>query len=85
MTALFEVDKEVYENNLRKEAKEEGIKEGLKEAEIRMLQRYMKKQQMDFDEAFDILGIEEEKYDAYRDKIEEEERQPKLVRPGRSR
>lgn len=31
MTTLFEIDRDIYENDLREEAKAEGRKEGIKE------------------------------------------------------
>ena len=89
MTILFEVEREVYENDIREEARQEGLEQGLErgqeETELKMLERYMQKHDVDFDEAFDDLDLLEERYLEYRDKIEERGNVPMEGYPERGR
>ncbi len=89
MTTLFEVDRDVYENDIREEARQEGLEQGLErgqeETELKMLERYMQKHDVDFDEAFDDLDLPEERYLEYRDKIEERGNVPMEGYPERGR
>ena len=93
VTTLFEVDREVYENDIREEARQEGLEQGLEcgktEERLKMLERYMLKHNVDFDEAFDslkdLMNLQEEQYPVYLDKIEQRGNVPMSVYPGRSR
>ena len=93
VTTLFEVDREVYENDIREEARQEGLEQGLErgqeQTELKMLERYMQKNSVDFDEAFDslkdLMNLREEQYRVYRDKIAERGNVPMPVYSGRSR
>ena len=88
-TRLFEVNRDVYENDIREEARQEGLEQGLErgqeETELKMLERYMQKHDVDFDEAFDDLDLPEDQYLEYRDKIEERGNVPMPSYSGRSR
>lgn len=64
---------------------EQGLERGQEETELKMLERYMQKHDVDFDEAFDDLDLPEERYLEYRDKIEERGNVPMEGYPERGR
>ena len=80
MTTLFEVDKEVYENDLR----EEGREEGRQEKNIETLCIMMEKQGMDYEEACDFLEIPKEEWELYREPVEKKI-PPQNIFTGRGR
>ena len=43
------------------------------QTELMLLKKYMKKQRVSYDEAFDALDIAEERYGVYLEKIEQKE------------
>lgn len=81
MTTLFQVDREVYENDLREEGIAVGIEKGREEgrAEMRIEMQIniicilMEKQGITYEEACDLLDIPKEEWNLYREGVEEKE------------
>lgn len=54
-----------------KQAREQGLQEGVEQAQANSILKYMDKRGGDFEEACEFFDIPEEKYNLYRDKIDE--------------
>ena len=61
MTTLFEVKKDIYENDL----KEEGRQEGKTEELVNVIAKLMVKKNYSFEEACDFLDIVPQEYPLY--------------------
>ena len=89
MCELMEQERLAGREEGRQEGREEGRQEGQELAVLKMLEKYMLKHDVDFDEAFDslkdLMDLPEDQYLEYREKIEERGNVPMLGYLGKSR